>query len=86
MRIGGSFPIEEFNERFGTNLPDDDYHTVGGFVFGELGRAPKVGDTVDFDGARFEVSATDGPRIVEVDVTLSRRGAQAADAEGQGES
>ena len=44
VRIGGSFPIEEFNERFGTNLPVDDYHTVGGFVFGELGRAPKVGD------------------------------------------
>ena len=43
VRIGGSFPIEEFNERFGTNLPDDDYHTVGGFVFGELGRAPEGG-------------------------------------------
>ena len=47
VRLGGSFPIEEFNERFGTHLPDDDYHTVGGFVFGELGRAPKVGDSVE---------------------------------------
>ena len=37
VRIGGSFPIEEFNERFGTHLPDEDYHTIGGFVFGELG-------------------------------------------------
>ena len=70
VRIGGSFPIDEFNERFGKPLPADDYHTVGGFVFGEIGRAPKVGDTIGFDGARFEVSATDGPRIVEVDVTL----------------
>ena len=32
---------------------------------------PKVGDVVAYDGARFEVSATDGPRIREVDVTLS---------------
>jgi CBS domain containing-hemolysin-like protein len=71
IRIGGSFPIEEFNERFGKRLPDDDYHTVGGFIFGEIGRAPKVGDSVGFDGARFEVSATDGPRILEVDVTLA---------------
>ena len=70
MRLGGSFPIEEFNERFGTSLPDEDYHSVGGFVFGELGRAPKVGDTVTTDGVRFEVSGVDGPRIVEVDVTL----------------
>ncbi len=80
VRIGGSFPIEEFNERFGTHLPDADYHTVGGFVFGELGRAPRVGDTVGFDGARFEVSATDGPRILEVDVTLGGAGQQAAAA------
>jgi CBS domain containing-hemolysin-like protein len=86
VRIGGSFPIDEFNERFGIELPDDDYHTVGGYIFGELGRAPKVGDTVGFDGARFEVASTDGPRIIEVDVTLSTAGAQAADAEGQGES
>jgi CBS domain containing-hemolysin-like protein len=71
VRIGGSFPIEEFNERFGLELPDDDYHTVGGFVFGEIGRAPRVGDTVGFDGARFEVSRIDGPRITEVDITFA---------------
>ena len=46
MRIGGSFPIEEFNERFGTDLSGDDYHSIGGFVFGQLGRAPRVGDTI----------------------------------------
>jgi putative hemolysin len=71
VRIGGSFPIDDFNERFGKHLPEDDYHTVGGFVFGELGRVPKVGDSVSFEDARFEVSATDGPRIREVDVTLT---------------
>ena len=82
VRIGGSFPIDEFNERFGTDLPVDDYHTVGGFVFGELGRAPKVGDSVGFNGARFEVSSTDGPRIIEVDVTLSSAGPPARESEG----
>ena len=48
VRIGGSFPIEQFNDRFGTDLSDEDYHTVGGFVFGELGRAPLVGDVGQF--------------------------------------
>ena len=74
VRIGGSFAIDQFNERFGKRLPDDDYHTVGGFVFGELGRAPRVGDSVSYDSARFEVASTDGPRIVEVDVTLTPAG------------
>ena len=45
-RIDGMFPIDEFNERFGTDLPDEDFHTLGGFVFGQLGRAPEPGDDV----------------------------------------
>jgi putative hemolysin len=83
VRLVGSFPIEEFNVRFGKHLPVDDYHTVAGFVFGELGRVPKVGDTVSFDGARFDVSATDGPRIREVDVTLAAGAAPPAPSPAQ---
>ena len=85
VRLVGSFPIEEFNERFGKSLPLDDYHTIGGFVFGEVGRVPKVGDTVVFDGARFEVSAIDGSRIREVDVTLTATAPQPARPPAQGE-
>ena len=71
IRIAGSFPIDEFNQRFGKELPIDDYHSVGGFVFGELGRAAQVGDVVSHDGARFEVSGVDGNRIVQVDVAFA---------------
>jgi CBS domain containing-hemolysin-like protein len=71
VRVEATFPIDEFNERFGTELPNEDYHTVGGFVFGELGREPRVGDVVAGGGVRFEVAAVDGPRIVELDITLS---------------
>ena len=81
VRIGGSFPIEQFNARFGTDLSDEDYHTVGGFLFGELGRAPLVGDVVSFEGIRFEVAGVDGPRITEVDVDLTRADRPPAPAE-----
>jgi CBS domain containing-hemolysin-like protein len=70
VRIEGAFPIEDFNERFGRELPTDDYNSIGGFVFGELGRAPQQGDVIDYDDARFEVISVDGPRILQVDVTL----------------
>jgi putative hemolysin len=73
LRIEGSFPIEDFNERFGRSLPTDDYNSIGGFVFGELGRAPQPGDVVEFDNTRFEVVAVDGTRILQVDVTLGGR-------------
>ena len=73
LRIEGSFPIEDFNERFGRSLPTDDYNSIGGFVFGELGRAPQPGDVVEYDDTRFEVVAVDGTRILQVDVTLGGR-------------
>ena len=37
VRVDGTFPIDDFNERFGRDLPQEDYHTLAGFVFGELG-------------------------------------------------
>ena len=70
VRLAGSFPVEEFNERFGRKLSEDDYVTIGGFVFGELGRAPEVGDRVDVEEVRFVVHQVDGARIVSVDVEL----------------
>jgi CBS domain containing-hemolysin-like protein len=78
LRIEGSFPIEDFNERFGRELPTDDYNSIGGFVFGELGRAPQPGDVVVYNQTRFEVVAVDGTRILQVDVTLGSSPPKAA--------
>jgi putative hemolysin len=66
-------PIDEFNSRFGAELPDDDYHTLAGFVFGQLGRAPQPGDDVSFDGMRFDVLEVDGNRIERVAVNFLER-------------
>jgi putative hemolysin len=72
-RINGMFPIDEFNERFNTDLPEEDFHTVAGFVFGQLGRAPEPGDDVTFNGMRFDVLEVDGNRIEWMAVTFSER-------------
>jgi magnesium and cobalt exporter, CNNM family len=73
IRIDGTFPIDDFNERFHTELPDEDYHTIGGFVFGLLGRAPEVGDDVSHDGMRFDVLEVEGSRIEKLAVNFERR-------------
>jgi magnesium and cobalt exporter, CNNM family len=73
IKIDGTFPIDDFNERFRTDLPAEDYHTVAGFVFGLLGRAPEVGDDVSHDGLRFDVLEVDGSRIEKLAVTFERR-------------
>src|SRR3954462_857657 len=72
-RLDGMFPIDEFNERFGTDLPDEDFHTVGGFVFGQLGRAPEPGDNVEHGGLQFDVLEVDSNRIERMSVTFVTR-------------
>ena len=73
IRIDGTFPIDDFNERFRTDLPVEDYHTMAGFVFGLLGRAPEPGDEVSHDGMRFEVVDVEGSRIDRLAVTFEQR-------------
>jgi magnesium and cobalt exporter, CNNM family len=70
MRIDGTFPIDDFNEQFDRHLPIEDYHTVGGFVFGLIGRAPEPGDEVGHDGTRFTVLEVEGSRIERLEVEL----------------
>ena len=61
--VPGSTNIADLNERFSLSVPDEDYTTIGGFVFGVLGRLPTVGDRVTAGGAIFTVREMDGRRI-----------------------
>ena len=71
VRIDGTFSIDDFNEQFGVELPIEDYHTVAGFVFGQLGRAAEPGDEVAHDGIVFHVDSVEGQRIDRITVTFS---------------
>jgi len=68
IRIDGTFPIDDFNEQFHQTIPQEDFHTVAGFVFGALGRAAEEGDEVRWDGLCFKVVETDGSRIGRLEV------------------
>jgi putative hemolysin len=68
VRIGGTYPIDDFNERFQQEVPLEDYHTVAGFVFGQLGRVAQEGDEVVWNGLRFGVIETEGARIEQLEV------------------
>jgi putative hemolysin len=63
IRISGAAPIAELNERFSFSLPENLYETVGGYVFGTLGRIAEVGDEVIVPGGVLRVVAMDGRRI-----------------------
>jgi putative hemolysin len=72
--VPGSTNIGELNERFGLDVPDDDYTTIGGYIFGALGRLPVVGDRITAGGAVFTVREMDGRRIDSLAVDLHTAG------------
>jgi putative hemolysin len=80
IRIGGTYPIDDFNEQFGTELPQEDYHTIAGFVFGLLGRAPEEGDEVHYDGLVFRVLDIEGSRIERLEVQWAPPGEEPEDS------
>lgn len=61
--ISGATSISDVNETYGLTLPQDDYTTIGGLLFGTLGRLPQVGDRVRLPGAVFEIVEMEGRRV-----------------------
>ena len=66
--VDGAMALTEFNDRFDGDLDDSDYTTLGGFLFGQLGRLPKVGDRVAVAGRQFEIAEMEGRRVEKVRV------------------
>ena len=54
--IDGGALISEVNERYGLDVSEDDFDTIGGYIFGALGRVPEPGDVVGPVGAARDVS------------------------------
>jgi CBS domain containing-hemolysin-like protein len=72
--VPGGTNIGELNERFGLDVPEDDATTIGGYVFGVLGRLPQPGDRVIAAGAVFTVREMDGRKIDSLAVDLHSAG------------
>ncbi len=63
FRVKAQTEIGDFNARFGTSLPDDEFDTVGGLVLRAFGRLPKRGETTTLDDLRFRVLRADSRRL-----------------------
>ncbi len=62
-RLDGSMTISEFNSQVGAALDDTDYTTIGGYIFGQLGRLPRPGDRVSVGPFTFEIVEMEGRRV-----------------------
>lgn len=61
--VDGGVPIQEVNERLNIEFETDEVETIGGFVFGQLGREPQIADEIEKSGYVLHVDAIDNARI-----------------------
>jgi len=56
--------IDDLNDQLELNLPEDeDYETIGGFVFSRLGYIPKTGENFDYENLKFTIASAEARRI-----------------------
>ena len=81
VSVSARLAVDELNEQIGAHLPVGPWDTVGGLVFGLLGKVPVEGETVDVDTHRLIAERVQGNRVGRVRVVPLAE--DAADAGGE---
>ena len=66
--VSGLVKVDVLEEMLDADFEGDDYETVAGLIFTTLGRVPRVGESIEKNGVRFEVDRADRKRIYKVRV------------------
>lgn len=64
ISVYSKMDIYDLNERFGLDFSTEDFQTIGGYIFGLLGREPEIGDEVETNDIKMKVESMDGHKIV----------------------
>jgi len=77
-KISGSTPLDLVSKQLGVQLPENDYDTFGGFVFGLLGSIPEDGSTPELEeyGLYIKVTEIRDHRLVKAIVCFVENKAQ----------
>jgi putative hemolysin len=65
----GRVDLDDLNLIMGSKLPKESSETLGGFIYGKLGRVPMIGEVVESGGLRLVVDQVAGRRIRKVRVS-----------------
>lgn len=66
LSIDAKMSLYEANEKLNLNIEDEEFNTLGGHVFGKLGREPQPGDEVKTPGYILRVEESDRHRIIKL--------------------
>ena len=63
LNVSCKMDIEDINERFDLDIPNEDFQTIGGYVFGLIGREPELNDVIEDKNITYTILEIDGRRI-----------------------
>jgi putative hemolysin len=63
LNVSCKMNIEDINEKYDLDIPNEDFQTIGGYVFGLLGREPEINDIIEDKNITYTVLDVDGHRI-----------------------
>ena len=63
LNVSCKMDIEDINKRFDLDIPNEDFQTLGGYVFGLLGREPELNDVIEDKNITYTILEIDGRRI-----------------------
>jgi putative hemolysin len=69
LELAGSMSLVDARSNHHLAIPVGMWTTLGGYVFGQLGRLPEIGNRVRFPGGELEVVAIEGKRVAAVRVS-----------------
>ncbi len=66
LNVSSKTCIDDINEKYDQDIPNEDFQTIGGYVFGLLGREPEVGDVVEDKNITYTILELDGIKITRI--------------------
>jgi CBS domain containing-hemolysin-like protein len=80
VELEGTTTIRDLSSIYEIQLPvNGGFETLAGYLLSRLGHIPAVGETVDFEGRRFEIAQMERNRIAQVRITRYSPAEQAID-------
>ncbi|HDP81189.1 MAG TPA: HlyC/CorC family transporter [Spirochaetes bacterium] len=73
LEVDSRMTISDFNEQTGLALPNDEFDTIGGYVFDLFGKIPKKNETAKHDNLSFKIKDIKGTRINRIIVSILKK-------------
>lgn len=70
--VNSKLSISEINDILDINLPEEEFESIGGFIFNLLGRIPQLNDEVDYNGIKFKILEIHNRRIKKIQIKVNK--------------